>query len=218
MENNWNPYWEKEDNRPYWLQPDQPVVAVINMLDKTKVKDVLDLGCGIGRHTFLLAETGFSVTAVDFSAEALSTLRKSQAEKKYQIRIINGDFTQDLFPENTFDFILSYNVLYHDYRQDFETAIRQIHRWLRSEGMFFFTCPTQRDGKFGSGEMIAPNTYKPLNSIHPGDIHYFASEADLRDLLHGFNIIFNNIDDHYWDNNRVRQLSSYWQIMARKML
>jgi tellurite methyltransferase len=217
MENHWNSYWEKEDQWPYWLQPDQAVAALINSLDKSRVKDVLDLGCGLGRHTFLLAEAGFSVTAVDFSSHALSALRKSLTKNKYQIRIINGDFTQDLFPDSSFDFILSYNVLYHGYRWDFEAVLRRIRQWLRVEGTLFFTCPTHKDSKFGSGELVAPNTYKPLNSIHPGDMHFFASEADLRDLLQRFEITSKNVDEHYWDNNGLRQFSSYWQITAIKL-
>ena len=34
-------------------------------------RDVLDLGCGTGRHTVWMAETGARVTAVDFSENML---------------------------------------------------------------------------------------------------------------------------------------------------
>jgi hypothetical protein len=49
------------------------------------------------------------------------------------------------------------------------------------------------------------------------NIHYFASEADLRDFLQRFEITSKNVDEHYWDNNGLRQFSSYWQITAIKL-
>ena len=97
-----------------------------------------------------------------------------------------------------------------------EEAVNLIHRWLKPGGLVFFTCPTRRDDKNGSGEEVAPNTYRPLNSIHPGDIHYFCDEADISDLLRDFNQVTKNIEEHYWDNNGIQQLSSYWQILAVK--
>ena len=38
-------------------------------------KSVLDLGCGTGRHDFLLAEKGYAITGVDMSEEMLLIAR-----------------------------------------------------------------------------------------------------------------------------------------------
>jgi hypothetical protein len=70
-----------------------------------------------------------------------------------------------------------------------------IHKWLKPAGLFFFTCPTRSDDKFGNGERIAPNVYKPLNSVHPGDIHYFAEEADILDFLTEFRDISKKVEE-----------------------
>ena len=212
----WDTYWGEESNRDYWLEPDRVVVELVGRLDRVRVKDVLDLGCGVGRHTLYLAEAGFNVMAVDSSAEALKVMKKQIPEKTVKIKVIEGDYCQDLFPGDSFDFILSYNVLYHGYRETFRKAIRLIHGWLRTGGRLFFTCPTREDDRYGSGEMAAPHTYRPINSIHSGDIHYFTDEEDIYDFLNEFHDVSVNIDEHYWDNKGTRQFSSYRQIEAVK--
>jgi SAM-dependent methyltransferase len=209
MSKGWNKYWKKESQFIYWHE-------LLQRIDRTRVKKVLDLGCGIGRHAVLFTKEGFSVTAVDFSKKALVFLRSKAAEEKLKIKIIEGNYNHDLFRPGSFDFILAFDVLYHGYRNDFENAIGLVHKWLKPGGLFFFTCPTRRDGKFSSGEEAAPNTFKPTNSINPGELHYFSDEADISEFLKDFTAIQKNVDEHYWDNEGVRQFSSYWQILAKK--
>ena len=212
----WDSYWDQEENRNYWLEPDKSVVELVDSLDKTKIKDILDLGCGIGRHAFYLVEAGCNVTAVDSSPNALRVLRRQMTEEGTDIKAMEGDYSQDLFPGESFDMVLAFNVLYHGYYEQFKDAIRLIYKWLRPCGIFFFTCPTRRDDKYGSGELVAPHTYAPVNSIHPGDIHYFADESDIADFLSGFHEVSTTIDEHYFDNKGTRQFSSYWRIRAKK--
>ena len=212
----WDLYWGQEANQNYWLKPDKAVIELAGRLDRSEVKDVLDLGCGVGRHALYLAAAGFNVTAVDSSPEALNVLRRQITASNTKIKIIEGDYMQNLFPGKSFDFVLSYKVLYHGYRETLKEAIKLIHRWLRPGGRLFFTCATRKDVKYGSGEQVAPHTYRPVNSIHPGDIHYFADEVDISDFLSGFGDISITVDEHYWDNEGARQFSSYWQIEAVK--
>lgn len=215
-ETGWEAYWGEESNIGYWLEPHKAVINLASRLDRTKVRDVLDLGCGAGRHAIYLAVAGYNVTVVDSSAEALKILGKQIVEKQVRIKVIDGDYREDIFPDDSFDFVLSYNVLYHGYRETFKGAIRLIHGWLRTGGRLFFTCPTRKDERYGSGEMMAPHTYRPTNSIHPGDIHYFADEEDISDFLIEFHDISVKIDEHYWNNKGTRQFSSYRQIEAVK--
>ena len=121
------------------------------------------------------------------------------------------------FPAESFDIVLSYNVIYHGYREQFAQAIEHVRVLLKPAGLFFFTCPTRQDGKYGYGEQVAPHTFLCTRSITPGDIHYFADEADLDELLAGFRQLSREKDEHYWDNEGVQQFSSYWRILAEKL-
>jgi SAM-dependent methyltransferase len=218
VNDSWNNYWKDESIRGQWAQPDKVITDLLWKIDRAKVNKVLDLGCGIGRHAVHFAKAGFSVTAVDSSGEALAVLRKQSLEESIKLKVTEADFTQNpaLFPRNYFDLVIAFNVLYHGQRKDLENSINLAHYWLKPGGFFFFTCPTRRDGKFGNGEKVAPNTFKSLNSIHPGDIHYFSDETDIMFFLKNFNLKEKRIDEHTWDNNGVKQLNSYYQILAVK--
>jgi tellurite methyltransferase len=160
----WNSYWESESNLDYWLEPDQAVVGLVKQLDRSKVSEVLDLGCGVGRHTLSFARAGFSVTAADISDSALAVVRKRSGDDK-RVRIVKGAYSEDLFPAASFDLTLAWNVLYHGSRDDFKRATGLIRRWLRPNGLLFFTCPSRRDAKYGNGEEVAPNTQMRSTSV-----------------------------------------------------
>lgn len=87
---------------------------------------------------------------------------------------------------------------------------------LRPGGLFFFTCPTRRDGKYGHGPEVAAHTFACENSVTPGDIHYFADDADLRSLLDGFELRGLRADEGFWDNQGRRQFYSNWLVLAGK--
>ena len=70
--------WEsifKKQGRVF-LKPQEDMRKVIRLLKKQGVKRVLDLGCGTGRHTIMLAKAGFDVYGTDVSKEGLKLTRK----------------------------------------------------------------------------------------------------------------------------------------------
>ena len=74
--------------------------------------NVLDLGCGTGRHSLWLAAGGATVTAVDFSDGMLAEARKKPGADA--VRFVAHDLHQLLpFPDGTFDRVVSGLVLEH---------------------------------------------------------------------------------------------------------
>lgn len=213
---NWDSHWGEESLRRYWQEPAGEIIRLRDSLDRQTIRDVLDLGCGIGRHAILFAESGFTVTAVDDSQNALDILREKASERQVTITCIKGSYTEDIISDNSFDFVIAYNVLYHGYKEDFDRSIQIVYRYLRPGGVFFFTCPTRQDDKYGNGEKVAENTYKSLNSVHPGDIHYFADEDDIAYFLREFPGYAVDREEHNWNNEGTRQFSSSWHILANK--
>jgi 2-polyprenyl-3-methyl-5-hydroxy-6-metoxy-1,4-benzoquinol methylase len=144
--------------------------------------NVLDLGCGTGRHSLWLAANGATVTAVDFSEGMLAEARrKSGAEK---IRYVVHDLHERL-PFNTeFDLVVSGLMLEH--LHELGGFFGEVQRVLKPNGrailstmhpaMFLrgtqarFTDPT-------TGELIQPGSY-------PHSISAFVMEA----LRAGFQI------------------------------
>lgn len=178
---------------------------------------MLDLGCGLGRHAIAFAKEGFCVTATDASKTAIAHLKEWARALELTIEAKISDLLDDTLPASSFDIVLSYNVIYHGYREQFAQAIEHVRELLRPGGLFFFTCPTRQDGKYGVGEQAAPHTFRCTKSIIPGDLHYFADEKDLDDLLAGYLLLSRRKDEGYWDNKGVQQFYSRWLVLAEKL-
>lgn len=67
---------------------------------------VLDLGCGIGRHSLELASRGFDVTGVDLTASFLATATENANSQQLNIRYVQSDMRTFCEPD-TFGLIIN---------------------------------------------------------------------------------------------------------------
>lgn len=72
---NWDALWGDTEKRAQWTNPDPDVISIIPELKKENARKVLDLGCGVGRHTVCLTSEGFQTYAVDLSPTAVKYCR-----------------------------------------------------------------------------------------------------------------------------------------------
>ncbi|MGD9401824.1 MAG: class I SAM-dependent methyltransferase [bacterium] len=212
----WDEYWQGDGDRSWWRRPAPEVVEFIALQSPAERPDVLDLGCGFGRHAIAFAQAGFSVTACDRSDSAISQMSDWVRDLSLEIRVVVCDALSEKLPENAFDIVLAYNVIYHGYRHEFASAIDRVWHLLRPGGLFYLTCPSRDDGKYGFGKELAPHTFTCEKSITPGDMHYFSDEADLDELLSRFVEVSREKKEGYWDNEGERQFYSNWHIIVRK--
>lgn len=215
MIDRWEAYWKGDEDHDYWKRPDPVVLELLETLSPEERPDVLDLGCGQGRHAIEFARAGFKVTATDISESAVSYLRSWAKKENLIIKTKICNFIDDCISKNSFDIVISINAIYHGYREDFAGAINQVKGMLRPSGLFFFTCPTRKDGKYGHGRQVAPHTYCCEKSLIPGDMHYFADEGDLYDLLNEFDLLSLKEKEGFWENKGERQFYSDWVILAQ---
>jgi SAM-dependent methyltransferase len=93
--------------------------------------EVLDLGCGTGRHALWLAAAGASVTAVDFSEGMLQEARRKPGAQG--VRFLVHDLHAPLpFPTGAFDLVVSGLVLEH--LRELRGPLAEAHRVLRPAG------------------------------------------------------------------------------------
>jgi tellurite methyltransferase len=215
--NVWETYWSNQDNHDWWKKPAPEVLDFIRSISPVERPKVLDLGCGLGRHAIAFALAKFSTTATDASATAIQHVVDWACSLHLSIDTRVCDVLDDSLPGETFDVVLSYNVIYHGSREQFAQAIQRVHKLLKRNGIFFFTCPSRQDWKYGFGELVAPHTYRCTKSVTPGDIHYFADEEDLEEILVGFRTLARWKSEGYWDNQGEQQFYSNWHIRAEKI-
>ncbi len=102
---------------------------LLNLLDPKKGQKILDLGCGTGHLTSLIASTGADVTGIDMSPEMIS-----EAKVKYPaIKFMVEDAT-DFYFQDKFDSVFSNAVLH--WIKDQEKVLICVFDALKKGGKF----------------------------------------------------------------------------------
>lgn len=109
----------------------------LQVIDLKKVKTVLELGCGIGFVSRYLAETyHWKVYGTDYDDEQIQLANERQPKMDsltYQVE----DAAKLSFEDSSIDLVLSQDVFHHI--PNWETAVKEIARVLRSGGYFLWS-------------------------------------------------------------------------------
>jgi len=103
---------------PMEIDPQQ--LKFLNIVKQsTSSGNALDIGCGQGRHTFMLAENGFDAYGIDFlERPVVEAQDKAKNEKLQNIHFKVMDVLDLDFPDNFFEVILDWSVVDHIYPKD----------------------------------------------------------------------------------------------------
>lgn len=123
-------YYRDELNNP----------ATFKLIGDVRGRLVLDLACGEGYNTRILARRGAKVTGVDFSKKLIELAKREETKEKLGICYHFLDATDlEEFPSNRFDLVTCFMSL-----QDIENyrrAISEVARVLRNQRRFVFSIP-----------------------------------------------------------------------------
>jgi len=103
----------------------------------SQVKTILDLGCGTGRHDFILSRMGYHITGIDLS-ESMLEEAKSRGSG---INFCRGDI-RSVRLEEKFDAILSlfHVISYQTENDDLVNTFTTVKEHLKDRGIFIFDC------------------------------------------------------------------------------
>jgi len=121
---------------PWADRTEAEVDRAIMMLRPEGGERVLDLACGIGRHSLELRRRGFEVVGVDISPELLAMAEQSAAEAGLEVTFMQADL-RDLELSEEFDLVLSLNdgaVGYFETDEENRRTFEVIARALRPGG------------------------------------------------------------------------------------
>jgi ubiquinone/menaquinone biosynthesis C-methylase UbiE len=144
-------YYREEMNNP----------AILRIVGKVKDKQLLDLSCGEGYNTRILAKRGAKVIGVDFSKEMIKLARQREKIDKLGIRYLISDAAdlKELESEH-FDVVTCFMALMDI--EHYGNAISEVARVLKKNGRFIFsiTHPCFEDSNTVGEEPMAEWKYE----------------------------------------------------------
>ena len=99
---------------------------LLRYVDSDRSLSVLDLGCGPGLFSILLAQKGHQVTALDCTENMLERARKNAQNAGVDIRFVHADAQHLPFADENFDLIVTRNLTWN-----LEHPKRAYREWLR---------------------------------------------------------------------------------------
>ena len=84
---------------------ERSVEWIVSHFQVSNNTEIADFGCGPGLYANRLAETGATVTGIDFSKNSLRYARKAAAEKGLKVEYVHGNYL-DFETGNRFDLII----------------------------------------------------------------------------------------------------------------
>jgi SAM-dependent methyltransferase len=134
--------------------------AFLEMLPDVDGSCGLDVGCGEGHNTRLVARRGAEMTGVDISQKFVRHAAQTEAEEPLRIRYLCASGCALPFADESFDFVVAFMSLMD--MAGHREAVQEVHRVLKPGGFFQFSIlhpcfatPRFRSLRDKSGEKIA---------------------------------------------------------------
>jgi ubiquinone/menaquinone biosynthesis C-methylase UbiE len=140
------------EQRDAWL-------AVLRRLTDGRPLRVLDVGCGTGFLTMLLAELGCAADGVDIAPDMLERARAKATASGITARFFEGDAESPPVPDGDYDLVVERHVIWTLPNPD--SALGAWRRVLRPGGRVALI-----EGQWGGRDRVQPD-YEPIHQALP---------------------------------------------------
>ena len=198
-------HWENNfSNKPemFGLEPSLAARKALELFKQKNLKNVLELGSGLGRDSIFFALNSIKLKVLDYSPSAIKIINQ-KIEKKNLTKFISAklfDVRKKLpFEDNSFEACYSH-MLYcmAMTNKELENLNDEICRILKPNGINIYTVRHINDGDFKRGIHHGENLYE-----NDGFIVHFFSKDQVNYLLKGFE---NLLIDEFEEGNFPRRL------------
>lgn len=226
--NNYQSLYSKDE--AFLRYPADWVIRFHNMFMKEHLPTgkILDYGCGSANNSIFFIRYGYDVYGVDVAENTKELIERNfefhHIDKKLlnKFSIIPPDNIKLPFEDNTFDFIISNQVLYYlPSEEHIKRVLKELKRCIKPSGVVFFTVMGPKnyymtektirihDGKIHEVEINVPNhRLYGLKEM----IYLVETEDELKDLFSDFKCITTG----YFDQRMFDVTSNFhWIFVGR---
>ena len=184
-------HWENNfSNKPemFGVSPSDPASYTLEIFKKNHVKNMIEFGAGQGRDSFLFANNGIHVHALDYSQSAINKINEKASEFELQDKLNAElfDVRERLpFEDNSLDGCYSHMLYCMALSSlEIENLHNEVHRVLKKGGINVFTVRNTEDGDYQNGIQRGEDLYESNGFI----VHFFSKEK-IKKLLRGFELL-----------------------------
>jgi SAM-dependent methyltransferase len=216
--------WDELHRSPRYrpAYPSEPVVRFVSRHlggitePAERSARVLDLGCGAGRHSVMLARAGHRPFATDRSITGLAHATEGVAGAGARLQPAVADSTALPFADEAFDGLIAYGVVNYNTRTGLQLAIDEIRRVLRPGGWAQVVTRTTDDHRAGAGREVEPGTFvlDIEETSEPGMLMHFLDRDDVTEVFQRFSELVVDRIDFTSGGGAVQ--NSDWVIEARR--
>jgi len=131
------PGWDDEQTWQTWRKEILDLIASDGFPRSGKI---LELGCGAGNVSLLLAEKGYQVCGIDIAPTAIEWAREKAFNAKLKANFEVGDVTKlGRWEDGTFDIVMDGHCLHCIIGQDRAEVLKEAYRVLKFGGLFYIS-------------------------------------------------------------------------------
>jgi len=184
-------HWENNFSRKpemFGLAPSVAAKKSIKLFKEKNIKNIIELGAGLGRDTIFFAENSLKVNVLDYSPSAVKIIN-DKSKKNNLLNFISAkvfDIRKKLpFKDGSIDGCFSHMLYCMALSMsELENLNKEIHRILKPGGINIYTVRHTEDGDYKNGTHIGEDLYE-----NDGFIVHFFSEEKVKKLSKGFRIL-----------------------------
>ena len=154
-------------------------------------KKVLDIACGEGYGSYLMANDAFSVTGIDINSIVIEKAREKY--KKSNLQFLQGAAEKIPVEDHVFDIVVSFETIEH--LENHQLIFNEIKRVLKPEGVLIISTPNKL---FYSDK----NGY--VNPYHKKELYL----NEFKDLLSKSFINYRVYSQTYINGSLIREIDS----------
>lgn len=149
----------------------EQVDKIIELLDLGKDEKILDLACGVGRHSLELARRGYEVTGLDLSEKYIEEASNQAEREGLEVEFIQGDM-RDFVQRDHYDGVINFWSSFGYFENEDENfqVIKNVHSSLKKDGKFLIDV---------MGKEILHDIFSKKDSSHIDD-GFFLEERTLK--------------------------------------
>ena len=181
-------HWEINfSNKPemFGLNQSHSAEKALKLFNQKKIKNIVELGAGLGRDSIYFAKNSINTTALDYSASAINVInekiKKNNLSKYLSTKLFDIRKTlpfEDSSVEACYSHMLYCMALSND---DLQNLNNEILRILKPGGYNIYTVRSTEDGDFKNGIHRGEDLYENDGFI----VHYFSNKK-VDSLINGF--------------------------------